>query len=273
MSTLEQTRKARPAKEWTGEHVFRPLAQLLVDPAARSGLKPTTVVMIHTALGLLAAWQLRYGRGFMASRLSPALLLQLKTVLDGLDGQLARATGQTSEIGRYLDSEMDVVVNAALLCALLGWKKGLAANLLLSLILSADYVWERDHRLARGEVFRPAAAQSADHPALLAALRAVYSIYFLPQEKVLDHIFKARLSAATGGNIGPDDLFTYTPTLLSAVTANLGLATQLLALSAAILAGKPGLYSASLPVQAAVLLGLQVWREGLVRRRQKSGRT
>jgi len=140
MSTLAQTKKARPASEWSGERIFRPLAQLLVEPAARTGLKPTQVVMFHTGLGLIAAWQIAHGRTLLSSRLSPALLLQVKTTLDGLDGQLARATGQTTETGRYLDSEMDVVVNAALLCAVLGTRRGLASTMLLSLILTADFV-------------------------------------------------------------------------------------------------------------------------------------
>ena len=47
-----------------------------------------------------------------------ALLLQLKTVLDNADGQLARAAGKESVLGRYLDSESDLLVNAALFAAL-----------------------------------------------------------------------------------------------------------------------------------------------------------
>ncbi len=265
MSTLSETRKARPADEWASERLFRPLAQLLVDPAARAGLKPTDVVLFHTGLGLLAAWQLRHGQGFLASRLSPALLLQVKTTLDGLDGQLARATGQTSETGRYLDSEMDVVVNAALLCALLGTRRGLAANLLLSLILSVDFVWERDYRAARGETFRASPVQQGDHPAVLAGLKGLYTLYFLPQELLLGRLFRRRLRAAVGGQATADDLLNYSPRLPNTVTANLGLASQLLALGAFILAGRPGLYAASLPVQAGVLVALQVWREGQVR--------
>ena len=42
---------------------------------------------------------------------------QLKTLLDNADGQLARLTGSTSAFGRYLDSELDLLVNAALFAA------------------------------------------------------------------------------------------------------------------------------------------------------------
>jgi archaetidylinositol phosphate synthase len=61
-------------------------------------------------------------------------------------------------------------------------------------------------------------------------------------------------------------LVTYTPRLLNVVTANMGLSTQLLALGLCVLAGTPRLYAASLPVQAGVLAGLQLWRERLVRK-------
>jgi archaetidylinositol phosphate synthase len=271
MSTLAQTRKARPADEWFSERVFRPLAQRLVDPAARLGLKPESVVLFHTGLGLLAAWQIAHCRSVLWGRISPTVLLQIKTTLDGLDGQLARATGQTSDVGRYLDTEMDVLVNAALLCAVLGVKKGLTANLLLSLILTTDFLWERDYRRARGEEFRATPAVSGEHPRLLQAMKGFYDVYFLPQEQLLDGLFEARLRAVSGGALTPARRLAYSPRLLNTVAVNLGLSTQLVALGVSLLAGRPGLYPASLVAQAGALLGLQLWREGQVRRDTRPG--
>ena len=275
-TTLAQTRKPRPADEWTSQHLFRPLAQRLVDPAARLGIRPTTVVLLHTGLGLLAAWQLHRGqldrgrldrgRGFLASRLAPALLIQLKTVLDNLDGQLARATGQTSEVGRYLDSEMDVVVNAALLCGVLGLRGGAAATLLLSFIMTAEFVWERDYREARGEVFRAPPAQTGDHPQLLAALRGAYAAYFGPQEQLLGGLLEWRLRRLAGTDPTPQQRQTWTPLPLNTVTANLGLSSQLLGLGVCVLLGRPRLYARTLPVQAGALLALHLWRERRMRR-------
>ena len=43
-----------------------------------------------------------------------AILIQVKTVLDNADGQLARLSGRITAFGRYLDSELDLFVNAAL---------------------------------------------------------------------------------------------------------------------------------------------------------------
>ena len=53
--------------------------------------------------------------------------MQLKTVLDNADGQLARLSGRITSFGRYLDSELDLVVNAALFAAV-GWRTGTPAR-------------------------------------------------------------------------------------------------------------------------------------------------
>lgn len=250
--------KARPAREWAAESLFRPLAARLVPPLARRRVNPLHVVLTHTALGLLAAGLLRRGH-----RVTPALLLQLKTLLDNLDGQLARATGQTTGTGRYLDSEGDLLVNAAVLTALAG-RWGVPLTLLHSLILSVDYLWERDHRAARGEVFREPPAQTDDDPRVLAALNLVYALYFTPQERGLGALFEGRLRRVTGGEPTPADRRAYTPLEINRVAVNLGLSTQLLALGVCLLAGRPRLYLWSLPAQAALLLAVQGWREGRV---------
>ena len=236
-----------------------------MDPLARLNVSPTHVVLFHTALGVSAAWLIRRGGPWWRSRLAPALLLQLKTVLDNLDGQLARATGQTTETGRYLDTEMDLVVDLALNVAIAG-RTGVPLTVLQSLILTTDFLWERDHRAARGEVFREAAAQAGDDPRVLAALKAVYAAYFLPQEQALSGWFEARLRMVVGDSPTSEERRAYTPLPVTAVAANLGLTTQLALLGLCLLAGHPRLYTRSLPAQALVLLGVQRWREGEVRR-------
>ncbi|GAA5514151.1 hypothetical protein Dcar01_02904 [Deinococcus carri] len=251
--------KARPARECAAESLFRPLAERLLPPLARRNVNPLAVVLTHTALGVLAGVLLRRGH-----RLTPAALLQAKTLLDNLDGQLARATGQTTETGRYLDSEMDVVVNAAVLVGLAG-RWGLPLTLLQSLILSVDYLWERDHRAARGAVFREPPIQAADHPQVLAALKLFYALYFTPQERLLGALFERRLRAAAGAVPTPADRRAYTPRAINRIAVNLGLSTQLLALGVCLLLRRPRLYLWSLPAQAALLAGVQVWREGQVR--------
>ena len=74
---------------------------------------PPAVVL--AAGGDRAGRRLGLGSGQLVAA---ALLLQLKTVLDNADGQLARATGRVTVLGRYLDSESDCSSNAALFAAL-----------------------------------------------------------------------------------------------------------------------------------------------------------
>lgn len=256
--SLAQTRKARPGTEWLCESFFRPLAQIVVNPLARHKVNPMHVVIFHTILGLYAAHLIQKGKRF-----TPALLLQIKTVLDNADGQLARATNQTTETGRYLDTEMDLVVNLALNTAISG-RWGIPLTLLQSLILTVDYLWERDYRQARGEVFREAPAQANDHPQLLNALKMVYNTYFTPQERLLDKLFEQRLKKQSH-QPSTKERQAYTPRLNSQITANLGLSTQLALLGMCVLMGKPKTYNRSLPLQALALVGLQLWREQRVR--------
>lgn len=236
-----------------------------MDPLARLNVNPAHVVLLHTALGLYAALLIHRGE-----RLRPAVLLQVKTVLDNLDGQLARATGRTTETGRYLDTEMDLLVDLALNVAVSG-AAGVPATLLQSLIMTVEFLWEREFREARGEVFRDPPAQTGDNPHVLAALKGVYAAYFAPQERTLGALFERRLARLTGGAPTAADRVAYTPRAANVVTANLGLSTQLLLLGACVLAGRPRLYTRSLPVQALLLAGVQLWREDRVRQSRATG--
>lgn len=240
------------------EFVYRPLAQLLVPALVRTGVKPETVVLAHTALGLLAAWQVAGGRA-----LTPALLLQVKTVLDNADGQLARATGQTSALGRYLDSEMDLLVNAALLLAI-DRRWGAPALVLLQLLLTVDFLLEREYREARGEVFRSEPHENSSS-ATLDLLQAVYRFSFEPQEKLLAPVFEARFRDAGGR---AENRAAYTPRVVTHVAANLGLSTQLALAGVCIARGRPRDYLVSLPLQALALVSLQLWREAHLRRQR-----
>ena len=132
------------------EKVFRPLAHPLVLGFARLRVPPPVVVAAAGTAGVAAAVEL--GRG---SLLVAALLVQLKTLLDNADGQLARLTGRISAFGRYLDSEVDLLVNAALFAAL-AWATAqpalaLAGFLSLTSVLSLNFNAERLSRAAVAE--------------------------------------------------------------------------------------------------------------------------
>ena len=227
-----RARKARPRPELVVEGVFAPLARVLVAALLPLRVPPPAVVLANTAAGLAAAWAIWSG-----DLLAGALLLQLKTLLDNADGQLARAAGRTSNLGRYLDTEADAVVNVAVLAAL-GHATGhpwLAATALvvLALVLSVDFNLEALYREVRGEEFRPP-LDRVSGSVVARALTGVYAAVFAPQDRAVRALAARRLERATRSVDDPHALrraaLAYHDPATVAVLVNLGLSTQLAAL-------------------------------------------
>ena len=198
------------------EWLFRPLAHPLVLVLARLRVPPPLVVVFAGAAGVAAAVEL--GRG---SLVVAALLVQLKTLLDNADGQLARLTGRTSAFGRYLDSEVDLLVNAALFASL-GWAFGrtalaLAGFLALTSVLSLNFNAER--------LSRRAAAEPDAEGGATALLRRVYGVVYAPQDRLAESLVTRRPVLAGSAAV--------------AVLANLGMSTQLAAFGLLIALGHP----------------------------------
>jgi archaetidylinositol phosphate synthase len=234
-SALSRSRKPRRGTELACEAVFRPLAHPLVLVLARLRVPPPLVVAAAGTAGLAGAVEL--GRG---SLLAAALLVQLKTLLDNADGQLARLTGRTSAFGRYLDSEVDLLVNAALFAAL-GWTTGrpalaLAGFLALTTVLSLNFNVER---LARGATAEP---QPEGHAT--AFLRRAYDLVYAPQDRLAEWLVGRRPALTTRLSV--------------ALFANLGMSTQLAAFGILLAAGHPLVFTwltlAELGAIALVLL-------------------
>jgi len=234
-SALDRSRKPRRGTEIVCEKVFRPLAHPLVLLLARLRVPPPLVVAGAGAAGLAAAVEL--GRG---SLLAAALLVQLKTLLDNADGQLARLTGRTSAFGRYLDSEVDLLVNAALFTGL-AWTTArpalaFAGFLALTSVLSLNFNVERLSRTG-------SAAADAEGRATV-VLRHVYAVVYAPQDRLAEALV-ARRPALTR------------PTAVS-LLANLGMSTQLAAFGLLMALGHPLAFAwlglAQVAVIALVLL-------------------
>jgi phosphatidylglycerophosphate synthase len=215
-AALARSRKRRNGYEFLCEAVFRPLAHPLVLVLARLRVPPPVVVVAAGAAGLAAAVEI--GRG---SLVVAALLVQLKTLLDNADGQLARLTGTTSAFGRYLDSEVDLLVNAALFAAI-GRHAGMpAAGLVgfvaLTSVLSLNF---NAARLSRAVSAEPDTGGRAT-----AWLRLVYRVVYRPQDRLAEWIVARR------------------PALTSrrwvSVLANLGMSTQLAVLGVCLVLGAP----------------------------------
>jgi hypothetical protein len=190
-------------------------------------------VLAGTAVGIWAAWLLWSG-----SLVWAAVLLQLKTLLDGADGQLARASGRVTVLGRYLDSESDLLVDAFLFAALghvTGrWLLALIAFFVLALVLSFDFglelAWRREHGVVPREA-RPAAT------GLAGVLGRVYDVVYAPQDRLVDRIVEWQLRGAS-----PEARLRYHDTATLQVLANFGLSTQLTVLGLCLLVGEPVAY-------------------------------
>ena len=211
MSDLALSRKARLRQEWVCETVFRPLAHLVVMPLARLGVPPPAVVLASTACGFAAAINLAHGHLLVA-----ALLVQAKTILDNADGQLARLTGRVTAFGRYLDSECDLLVNAALFAAV-GWAThrpllAAAGFIALTAVLSINFNVER---LARG-------ATAGWDTSLLGR---TYGVLYGWQDRLIERLLPGR-----------PDLFTV------GALAQGGMSSQLLAFGICIAAGDPAAF-------------------------------
>ena len=236
---FRRSRKARQGTELLCERVFRPLAHLVVVALAPLRVPPPLVAAASGATGIAAAVEL--ARGHL---LAAALVLQLKTVLDNADGQLARLTGRTTAFGRYLDSELDLLVDAALFAAI-GWRGGgvllpLAGFLAMTAVLSVNFNAER---LARGAEAEP---DGGGRPT--AALRRVYGLLYAPQDRLAERLVAWRPALAATASVS--------------LLANLGMSTQLFVLGVLLAAGHPLLFPALAVAEVALvaLLALPVRR-------------
>ena len=237
---LDEARRA--GRELVLEVAFRPPATMLARVLARGGVAPPAVVLANALVGLVAATALARGELVAA-----ALLLQLKTLLDNTDGQLARATGRVTLVGRYLDTEADLLVNAALFAAL-GHVTGepllaALAFVALVLVLAVDFNVTGLYREARGLLVPPPARSGGG---LERALERIYGVSFGRLDRAIRALSRRRLRRIVASEPDPNLVESASLAYVDRVTvmllANLGLSTQLLVLGICLVVGVPGLY-------------------------------
>jgi hypothetical protein len=162
--------------------------------------------------------------------IAAALLIQLKTVLDNADGQLARLSGRVTLLGRYLDSLCDLLVDAALFAALAWYAHAPAASLLgfvaLTAVLSVNFNLER--------LYRGAALSIPETHGLTFALQRVYAMAYGWQDRLADRFVARRLRDASD-----ERRAAYHDRITVSVLANLGMTPQLAAFGICIAAGHP----------------------------------
>ena len=224
-SALERSRKARAARDVLCEVVYRPLAHVLVLALLPLRVPPPAVVLASGAAGVAGAVELARGDLIVA-----ALLIQLKTVLDNADGQLARLSGRVTLLGRYLDSLCDLLVDAALFAALAWYAHAPVASLLgfvaLTAVLSINFNLERLYRGA-------AISIPQTHGATL-VLQRVYAAAYGWQDRLADRFVARRLRDASD-----ERRVAYHDRMTVSVLANLGMTPQLAAFGVCIGVGHP----------------------------------
>ena len=101
-----QVTRTREIEEATNLYLIHPISRVLVSVFAKLGIHPNAVSVVGMVMGGLAAWfYFYYSQWEMA--LAGFLLMIGWHVMDGADGQLARLTGKTSEVGKALDGLCD----------------------------------------------------------------------------------------------------------------------------------------------------------------------
>ena len=90
---------------WVSRTFNRPISRACSRVALAAGLSATGASLVTLLLGLLCAW-VAAQPGYLAF-VGTGLLFQLASVLDGVDGEIARATFTESERGARVDTIVD----------------------------------------------------------------------------------------------------------------------------------------------------------------------
>ncbi|UCF20162.1 MAG: CDP-alcohol phosphatidyltransferase family protein [Gemmatimonadota bacterium] len=230
----------------------RPLAVALAHALKPSRVTAPWVTGAWFVIGLAAA--LCYAKGGAAYALVGALGMQAKNVLDAVDGSLARLQNRPSRIGRFLDSNADALIAAAV-CAALGVAVGrhrpatysaiLAVMALLSGLLQAslyNYYYVR-YRARRGGDTTSRVEESltgedrlryGGRPAALALLSALIAGYrwiYGWQDALVQRVDDwAARPLASRGRLAEAEGMRDARVLLTAISV-LGPGTQILALN------------------------------------------
>jgi phosphatidylglycerophosphate synthase len=146
--------KSVEIEELADVYFFRPLGSLVARGARATGTTPSGLTIAGAFIGMAAGALLYDERlGLIAFA-----LLILHSIVDSADGQLARMTGQVTELGRVLDAAGGYVTHVAIFLAIganllhRGWSGLILVWMLLAGIATAIhaqmYVYHRDSYIA-----------------------------------------------------------------------------------------------------------------------------
>jgi CDP-diacylglycerol--glycerol-3-phosphate 3-phosphatidyltransferase len=113
--------------------IRRNLASRITNPVvgilSKSRITPNALTFINLALNIVAAYVIATGHFLLGG-----VLVLVSGLFDLLDGALARFTKKTTKFGAILDSTVDRISEAAILCGLLIWYLARGGSLEIVLI-------------------------------------------------------------------------------------------------------------------------------------------
>ncbi len=89
---------------------FKRYLEAIARPLARSGITPNQITFLGLVISLVGAYL--FYRGY---QIAGGLTLLFGSLIDALDGTLARMTGKTTRAGAFLDSTFDRISDGAVL--------------------------------------------------------------------------------------------------------------------------------------------------------------
>lgn len=113
----------KPTDGWVSRNLNRPISTLFSRVLAHTGITPNQFTIVTGLIGLSTAWFL--ARGGYWNYLIGGALFHFTSILDGVDGELARLKFKSSPFGQWLDTVVD---NTSYLAALGGIITGLFLN-------------------------------------------------------------------------------------------------------------------------------------------------
>ncbi|MBI3254503.1 MAG: CDP-alcohol phosphatidyltransferase family protein [Nitrosarchaeum sp.] len=119
--------------------ILQPTLEKIGKAFASTGLSPNFWTMVGLVFALASA--LVYGLGLEFGLIIGGILLLVSGFFDMVDGQVARATGKTSQKGSYLDSMFDKIAEVAIFLGLLvgGYAEPYLVMLAITLSLLVSY--------------------------------------------------------------------------------------------------------------------------------------
>ncbi len=195
---LRATQKATDG--WVSRHCNRPISRACSRVALAAGLSATGASLVTLMLGLVCAW-VAAQPGYLAF-VGTGVLFQLASVLDGMDGEIARATFTESERGARVDTIVDQLTYLTSFAGLtIGWVRegsgttvlwltvAIGATLVLTLLRAGRFV--AAHAANASFVIIDRSVRRAARDTGLVTLRAAALLFTLLRRDVFAVLFLA----------------------------------------------------------------------------------